>query len=421
MNQVVPVEPGADGLPCGPVPVWDSERIRNTTKRKLPSLSLRILVRGLIGVLCGCGVLTYSIVRINWNEENFRELQRTDLEESAAMYLSQLEKQLLTSVSSTRALAAIVELDKAKLLHPLNDEVSELVQATAAVAAMLAQGGPNAKAAMERKQRARLQVLRNSSRFAFNIVADSLISTYKGISNLQLAPSGVVSVIHPLSGNEGAIGHDLFFDENRRDGALKAITSRQVTFVGPVTLIQNQKSAIIARFPVFLNSPSFVGDLLEHPSWYGFATMLVEIDTLFGDASSFDRILGYSYVICAHRLSGDVTFVKASENVPGQPDNLRDDKDKKWLAFAKSKNPILREFKVKEWNVHWVMYAWPDEGWAGQSDTYELQIVLCVTFTLSGLFSLYTLLVRESVIADVDALFSRKTRSNYVTPAGSGN
>eukprot|EP00928_Gymnodinium_smaydae_P085548 TRINITY_DN6903_c0_g1_i2.p1 TRINITY_DN6903_c0_g1~~TRINITY_DN6903_c0_g1_i2.p1 ORF type:complete len:433 (+),score=48.83 TRINITY_DN6903_c0_g1_i2:107-1300(+) len=383
------------------------EAIRKATKRKIPSLRKPILLRAVVGVICGFGVLAYSIVRIYWNEESFRQLQRSGLQDSAGLYLSQIEKQLLTSVSSTRALAAIAQLDAQKLMHPLEAEVSELVRATAARSAGSAEGGINATALEDRQNKARMALILNATKFKFNVVARSLIATYKGISNLQLAPSGVVSVIHPLPGNEGAIGHDLFFDKDRRDGALKAIVSREITFVGPVNLVQNQKSAIIARFPVFLDSLNFIGDLKEYPSWFGFVTMLCEIETFFRDAGNVGEILGYSYVMYAHRLSGEKTFVKASNDVPGQPVLVNQDENKAWLQFARDKAPVVREFKVKAWNVHWVMLAWPRDGWKQNSQTFELQILLCIIFSLSGFVSLYSLLVRESVVIEVDALFTK--------------
>jgi hypothetical protein len=59
----------------------------------------------------------------------------------------------------------------------------------------------------------------------YNSIADSLISLGSGsasINNIQMAPAGVVSFIHPLAGNEGAIGHDLMRDPNRRGASVAA-------------------------------------------------------------------------------------------------------------------------------------------------------------------------------------------------------
>ncbi|MCT4536315.1 sensor domain-containing diguanylate cyclase [Halodesulfovibrio sp.] len=81
--------------------------------------------------------------------------------------------------------------------------------------------------------------------------AEQLFTMNSRVDSIQLAPSGVVSKIHPLRGNEGAIGHDLLHDARRANGALKTVHSRKVTFIGPVKLIQNDKYAVIARKPIF--------------------------------------------------------------------------------------------------------------------------------------------------------------------------
>ena len=44
---------------------------------------------------------------------------------------------------------------------------------------------------------------------------------------------------------------DLLKDPNRVQDALLTIERGLVTFAGPLTLIQNNKTAIIARYPVF--------------------------------------------------------------------------------------------------------------------------------------------------------------------------
>jgi hypothetical protein len=85
----------------------------------------------------------------------------------------------------------------------------------------------------------------------FDALAAEIIKSYGGISNLQLAPDGVVTKIYPLAGNEGAIGHDLLNDPERRTEALAAIESRKLTLAGPFRLIQGGV-AVIGRLPVFI-------------------------------------------------------------------------------------------------------------------------------------------------------------------------
>lgn len=85
----------------------------------------------------------------------------------------------------------------------------------------------------------------------FDKWGEQLTSIGSGVGSVQLAPDGIVSHIYPLKGNEGAIGHNLLKDKHRDDGALLAIQSRELTFLGPLKLIQNGKYAVIARKPVF--------------------------------------------------------------------------------------------------------------------------------------------------------------------------
>ena len=95
-------------------------------------------------------------------------------------------------------------------------------------------------------------------------------------SVVQLAPDGVLSYSYPLEGNEGAIGHDLLKDKRRDDGARLAIHSKELTFVGPVRLIQNGKYAVIARKPIFRI------DAGKEYFW-GFATALLHVEDILPD------------------------------------------------------------------------------------------------------------------------------------------
>lgn len=105
----------------------------------------------------------------------------------------------------------------------------------------------------------------------FDKWGEQLTSIGSGVGSVQLAPDGIVSHIYPLKGNEGAIGHNLLKDKHRDDGALLAIQSRELTFLGPLKLIQNGKYAVIARKPVFR---------IEHgeEKFWGFTIALLLVD-----------------------------------------------------------------------------------------------------------------------------------------------
>ena len=98
----------------------------------------------------------------------------------------------------------------------------------------------------------------------FDKLAESLIRTYKGISNLQLAPFGTIQVIYPLvdetQDNRAALGHALLLDPARKDGALKTVLARTTQVVGPLKLLQGGVAAI-ARRPIFSrHAPKYLPD-----------------------------------------------------------------------------------------------------------------------------------------------------------------
>ena len=107
----------------------------------------------------------------------------------------------------------------------------------------------------------------------FDFVAADLIETFGGIDSLQLAPTGIVSQIYPLEGNEQAIGHGLLNDPARRAESLKTIESGRLTLTGPLELVQGG-TAVIGRLPVFLP-----GDQGVERFW-GFTIALIRLSNL---------------------------------------------------------------------------------------------------------------------------------------------
>ena len=85
----------------------------------------------------------------------------------------------------------------------------------------------------------------------FERIATQILPLFQGVDSLQLAPGAVIRRIHPLAGNEAAIGHDLLNDPKRRAEAQAAISSRQLTVAGPFELKQGG-SGLVGRLAVFL-------------------------------------------------------------------------------------------------------------------------------------------------------------------------
>lgn len=123
----------------------------------------------------------------------------------------------------------------------------------------------------------------------FDEVAASLIHRMEGVTNLQLAPNGIITRIHPLAGNEKAIGHNVLKDDNRRSEAFEAIRDRKLTLAGPFELLQGG-TAVIGRNPVFLQQPD------GSQKFWGFTSALILLDDLVsGSGLSGLSSSGYAY------------------------------------------------------------------------------------------------------------------------------
>lgn len=112
----------------------------------------------------------------------------------------------------------------------------------------------------------------------FMIYAELLQERHKGVISLQLAPGGVVKYVTNIERNRRAVGHDLFEDENRKQLALKAVREQKFIIAGPVNLIQGGRS-IIARQPIYKSL-----ETKDESTFWGFATVLIDIDLLLSDA-----------------------------------------------------------------------------------------------------------------------------------------
>lgn len=153
----------------------------------------------------------------------------------------------------------------------------------------------------------------------FETFADAVLSSTGGVANLQLAPDGVIEQIHPLAGNEKAIGHNLLLDDKRNVEARAAIRERRLTVAGPFELIQGG-IAIIGRNPVFIEQDG------EERFW-GFASALIFLDDILA-ATELGSLAERGYGYRLSRLHPDtaapevITFAGPADLEPSHTSQL---------------------------------------------------------------------------------------------------
>jgi len=126
---------------------------------------------------------------------------------------------------------------------------------------------------------------RNGEVSGFDDFAREVIISMEGITNLQLAPDGIVKYIYPLTGHEKAIGHNILKDDKRISEAKLAILSNKLTLSGPYELKQGG-IALIGRQPIFIDhTPVNDDNKLDKHYFWGFASTLISLETLVQESS----------------------------------------------------------------------------------------------------------------------------------------
>ncbi len=190
----------------------------------------------------------------------------------------------------------------------------------------------------------------------FEVYAEEIIQTLGGISNLQLAPDGVIERIHPLAGNEKALGHNLLSDDARSKEAHLAIKTRKLTLAGPFELIQGGK-AVIGRNPVFFKKQG-----KEH--FWGFVSALIYLDELL-TATELEAFTQRGYAFQLSRIHPDTSQVE---------------------IFAKSSRPLDSFSSMRSIDV-------PNGSWAitvsrPHSNNHFLPFGIAISFVVALIFAL---------------------------------
>jgi len=313
-----------------------------------------------LGITATSGLATMR--GIEYDRTN-RRSERQSAQRFVSEVASSLEQQVKTSVSSVYAVAAFIEVIDRQVL------------------------GDN-----------------------FPSIAQTLIDTYGGISNLQLQPFGNVWKIHPLAGNEGAIGHALLIDPNRVSAAVSTISKQAATFVGPLKLVQGG-IAVIVRYPVFTSTaPRAIPDILTWwPSWsHGCcnrSTVLPEHSAFpgplkGGNATNFWGFVGMLALV--DKLVENLHLEDTSRGMDLQLRTLNKHPsvDSDVFAFSPGappskelKDPVRAAVSIPELNVAWDFACAPSTGWTELSSAFVTQILL---IWLGYLISLALLFVKES-------------------------
>ncbi len=196
-----------------------------------------------------------------------------------------------------------------------------------------------------------IEIQQNNGEFNdFDSYAQAVIDSIGGVSNLQLAPNGIIKNIYPLQGNEKALGHNILRDDLRSSEAQMAIEQRRLTLAGPFELVQGG-IAIIGRNPVFIK-------VQGKDTFWGFTSALIFLDKLLA-VTKLEQLENKGYRYQLSRIHPD---------------------SKKAEIFARSKHdldPFPQSTQIKVPNANWtVTISRPMPTLWSDSATYSISILL---------------------------------------------
>ncbi len=118
----------------------------------------------------------------------------------------------------------------------------------------------------------------------FSEIAAQVLEGKTAIRHIAAAPGLVVSLVHPIEGNEPVIGLDYNKNEAQRVAALRVRDSGEMVLAGPVNLVQGG-IGFIYRLPIFSGAG-------EQRSFWGILSAVIETETLYAatDLNSGDRL-----------------------------------------------------------------------------------------------------------------------------------
>ncbi len=123
----------------------------------------------------------------------------------------------------------------------------------------------------------------------FSDLARKLFSEHSQLRNVAGAPDLIVRLMHPLEGNEKAIGLDYRTNAAQREATLRAQQTGQMVLAGPVDLVQGGRG-FIGRFPVIIGEA-------RYQQFWGVVSAVVDEQLLYDDSGLSDPDLGIDIAI----------------------------------------------------------------------------------------------------------------------------
>ncbi len=115
----------------------------------------------------------------------------------------------------------------------------------------------------------------------FSALTENLLHQKSQIRNFAAAEGMIVTLVHPLEGNEAVLGIDYSQIREQREGIERAYQTGDLVIAGPLDLVQGGRG-LIGRLPVFVPEPD--GQL----RFWGVVSAVMDIDRVYEESGLTD-------------------------------------------------------------------------------------------------------------------------------------
>ncbi|WP_286236914.1 putative bifunctional diguanylate cyclase/phosphodiesterase [Neptuniibacter halophilus] len=252
------------------------------------------------------------------------------------------------------------------------------------------EGEINAHLVVLRGLRAEIAINTDITQYEFEQLVTEYLRTQLSIRHIALAPNLIISSIHPLQGNEAALGLDYRSVPEQFSSVMKSVELNEILLSGPVNLVQGG-TGLIARVPVFLGHS-------QDNLWGIIAAVIDDVD-LLQRAGVDSHLWGLDIAIRGkdgQGAEGDVFY--------GSPEVFNDE--------AVSVDVILPAGR-------WQLAANARNGW--RATPRQLFFFWFVGFLVSLATSMATYLIASNYREKVLAIETANYRANYDVLTGLSN
>ncbi len=190
-------------------------------------------------------------------------------------------------------------------------------------------------------------------------IAEETLSTENDIINIGIAPNNILSFVHPLKGNEKALGLNYENNPQQWPTILKAIANKKTIIAGPVNLVQGGH-AFICRTPIFIKSKNTP----EKTIYWGLVSIVIDQDKLLDRAGFFDPDRPILIALKgADGLGSKGKFIAGDHGI---------------LA----REPLTQEVLIP--GGTWLLAGIPLAGWHQQSPYFPFILIVGIVLSLLG-------------------------------------